>query len=541
MLRLRLPNTPRAMFRLARQLATLALLAATPACSHLPPPWAPPAGQAGPYLGRPTGLALSPDGSRLAIAFASLGPVPAGAFWAPETAGFVVVGTNDLGTVAEQDATQGQIGAFALSGDGRRLLAVRRCNVFLGSWGGCGGEDGAYEYRVGEPGHTLLLREERESRGGAESLHAVSYDGAGRAVALAARTCPYPSGERPPCVNFRLLAAHRDGAAGGAPTELGAWEVPAFIGHAPPLFERDGTVRLYGAGNREDRFEVLLRPGEPASVVRSGEGWLRLVGPRSAPGAGGRMILTAEMSGFLRPQPPGGLLLIRPAPGGVPAIWAVSGPGGDINHLVLSADGSRAAFVAAPRDGPNLQPSLFLADVTDADLPQPRRTNLFARLGLGRTAHTTRMTAEELLDRLRALRDAGRVGDPEAVGVTLGLRPVPDRASGAGQSWRFVGELSPGGGGVKLEPRPRVVAERSGVVLELSLGESFGPCVTTEAVRRAFGEPRQPDTRDTGFPHWPSRQPRWTMTYPTADGFVSASFRTAYCARTLSLGQTPRP
>lgn len=517
------------MLRLATKLLAIAMLTANTACSRLPPPWVPPAGEARPYRGMPTGLAFSPDGNRLAITFATTRLSPVGPPFVVGQAGFVIVDAQDLRTVAVQEAARGGIEAVALSDDGRRLLTLWRCAGGARVAGDCD-EDGVFEHRVGEPGRTLFLRESRDP---GMRLHAVSYDGAGRAVALAAEMCRYVHGFGNQCSDYRLLAAdHHDAAA---PRELGSWPVQ-FATSAPPTLERDGTVRLYGHGT-----EMLLRVGEAAPILRSGERWLGLVGRHSAVGAGGRVVVAAETMDLSEPRPKDRLVVVRPGPGATSSVLPVTEFDADIGHVAMSADGARAAFIATPLEGTDPQPALHIVDLSDSGNPAVRRTDILARHGLGRTMHATRMTTDELLSRLRALLDARRLSDVEAVGTTLGLRPVLDLPLTDGQGWRFVGELSPAGQEVLLALRTDWSNVGQSVArLYMSLGGVAGPCLTTEAVARLFGEPIENDPPYTAPPGWPPRQPRWSMAYRTAGTSVGVSFGRGYCAWALSLNQAFR-
>lgn len=517
------------MLRLATKLLAIAMLTANTACSRLPPPWVPPAGEARPYRGMPTGLAFSSDGNRLAITFATARPAPVGPPFVAHHAGFVIVDAQDLRTVAVQDATPGSIQAVALSDDGRRLLALWRCHGGARGSGNCD-EDGVFEHRVGEPGRILLLRESRDP---GMRLHAVSYDGTGRAVALAAQVCRYIHGMGGQCSDYRLLAAdHQDATA---PRELGSWPVH-FATSAPPQLGRDGTVRLYGNGS-----EMLLRVGEAARILRSGERWLGLVGRHSAVGAGGRVVVAAETMDLSEPRPKDRLVLVRPGPGATSSMLPATEFDADIGHVAMSAGGARAAFIATPLEGTDPQPALHIVDLADSGSPVVRRTDILARQGLGRTMHATRMTTEELLARLRALRDARRLSDVEAVGATLGLRPILGLPLTDGHAWHFVGELSPAGQEVRLALRADGSTVGQSVArLDMSLGGTAGPCLTTEAVARVFGEPIKIDPPYTAPPDWPPRQPRWSMAYQTAGTSVGVSFGRGYCASALSLSHAFR-
>src|SRR5262249_4524383 len=93
-----------------------------------------------------------------------------------------------------------------------------------------------------------------------------------------------------------------------------------------------------------------------------------------------------------------------------------------VRHAAISADGNRAALVAEPLAESDPQPSLHLVDIRSGEICT---VDLGATAGLGRTTHRARITAQELLHRLKLLMDEGIIADRAAVERILDLRFAP--------------------------------------------------------------------------------------------------------------------
>jgi hypothetical protein len=449
--------------------------------------------------------------------------------------GFSVIDTRELHEVAFISPAQGRVEAMAMSDDGRRLLALWECDYGVAP-ATCAGTR-VVEHGIDERGETVRMT------GGVrrgETLHALAYDTEGRVFALVGGTYRYQgSGEMNPCCNFRLLSQ----AAGGdpaEPVEVGSWSVPDFQALARPLIEPDGTVRLFGPDASRSNREVTLRPGRAPAISDDRGAWLNSLGVQTSVARGGQRFLgvLATRPGWahVNHQTDDLVLIERGQPG--------EGAGlnrfplaADVRHAAISADGMRAVFISQPLTGDNPQPSLQVISLTSGDESPARPSLDLLRLGVGRTRHRSGMPPDELLTRLKALVDAGRLDDIEVVAATLGLRisqgsPDPRTHSARSESEPSVPRLL--GAGYNVGRRD--ATDRIFVQLDLTLGREVDPCLTTAAVERVFGAP-QLDMMDTGVPAFPWRQPRWYMSYETPTNSVHFSFRKGYCAGSVMLRQ----
>lgn len=201
----------------------------------------------------------------------------------------------------------------------------------------------------------------------------------------------------------------------------------------------------------------------------------------------------------------------------------------ELPYAVLTPDGRHAAVLALPLEGDEPRPSLHLIDVDAGTMRSV--PDLDTSAGLGRTMYRSRVKAEDLLVRLKALMDARALGDPDAVGRMLGLRFSPSNPKFGGHL-QAEGPLSPNSWTVRLNVfRPKPDAPQGG---DLNLTFDAGPCLTAEAIKRIIGADATPTSfpspheTQTGF----QSQPYWGLNYgKPGQNYAYFKFNKNHCAQ----------
>jgi hypothetical protein len=501
-----------------------------------PAPWRPPADAQATYRGAATALSLSADGQRIAVTY-SAGDL---------SGGVAVVDGGDGRVLAIRDYPGERISYVALSPRGDRILRLTRA---------CSSPRECSEWRLVETdiasGTDILIGEDwpRLPDGG---LALIGYDPRDetRIVLVQAPAISLMSHER--VWHGPLRAVHFDRARPGrAATVLALGGAEDRVVFPMAVSPGGGVVVVTHAvrpGQGDEPRFLSLRPyplaPEPFAISRV---W-REAGQVLGLTTDGRRMLGGITLGGPGPQTQEAALFEAGAvpPEASPATrrWLIR-QGGAIRAGAISADGRRAALIIEPLTGSDPQPVLWIADLDEPDA-LARSTRSLVALGLGRTRRRAAMPAEELLLRLRAIVQTGRLDDLPFIERTLGLTEERRHVSGPRTVHVLRGTLAPAGYGNAViyevaGNRAAGAPQVSPIVLRLAL--DAGPCLTVADARRLLGEPEPGGERwmETGFPPVPSSHDlhSFTVRYRTGDA-IWLTFRRQHCAGSVSITRPAR-
>lgn len=308
------------------------------------------------------------------------------------------------------------------------------------------------------------------------------------------------------------------------------------------------AVRGVRADQQDDtRFLVLRRQPQPIETFAISRPWPE-GGWMLGLTADGRRMLAGITLGRGAPQTQEAALFEAgdPRPEASPRTrrW-LTRQRGAVRRGAISADGRRAALIIEPLTAPDPQPVLWIADL-DQQEPQARAMRTLAALGLGRTAQRASMAPDELLRRMRAIAEGGRVDDLPFIRQTLGLTEETRRASAARTDYRLRGELAPPGSASAAQYRTTDASTDRGasaVSVDLFIPLDGGPCVTVTDARRLLGEPERGGEAwmDSGIPPSPMSHTLHGFTVRYDNGArVLLSFRRQHCAGSASIAQEAR-
>lgn len=501
-----------------------------------PAPWRPTADVQATYRGAPTALSLSADGQRIAVTY-SAGDL---------NGGVAVVDGADGTVVAVRDYPGERISYVALSPRSDRILRLTRA---------CSSPRECSEWRLVETdiasGSDTLIGEDWP-RLPEQGVPLIGYDpqDEARVVLVQARATSIPG--RIGLWRGPVRAVHFDRARPGTVAGVVALGGPEDRLVFPMAVSPGGgavvVVHDVRASQQDDsRFFVLRPPSlSPETLAMSRPwpegGWVLGLS------AEGRRVLAGITLGGRGPQTQEAALFEAGAvpPEASPATrrW-LARQGGAVRAGAISADGRRAALIIEPLTGSDPQPVLWIADLDRPDA-DARATRTMADLGLGRTSRRADMPADELLRRLRAIAEAGRLDDLPFIERTLGL--TEERRSTHG---RWMNHSLRGGFGhvgysatVPSEPVSTLADPAASVAaIRLSFQLDAGPCVTVADARRILGEPepRGEFWMDTGFPSPPTSHSfhSFTVRYANRDSIL-LSFRRQHCASSVQVTRPAR-
>ena len=477
-------------------------------------PEMPPARRDGalPDRGSASGLSLTPDGTYVAVTYAST-----------RGGGFAVVDARTGRLVGVRDFPDTDVVKVAVSADGRRALVYRTCSHSARSQPGmCG----ALSRRISEidlgTGLEIPILDNwttEDVQGGDQyrpfEAFAVAYDGRDpeRILVLSAgerqRSDAMQTGDYFQIVGFQRTAIR-------PPRILASWDAPSQVLASTPAFTDEGTVSLLvnhrDAQNNDSLRMTSLSPD--GSVVAmpvpvSGDGKPMRAPSISSDGRrqfGGRTEVNSRFQ-FLEASSTTGEALR------VPENWR---QGRFVVHgVAISSNGRRVATLSTDlAEGDAMMPRLMIASLGDG---MEVVSNALAEAELGRRQRS--ISSVDLLRTVKTLVDGGIGDDLEAMAKGLGARLIPTRAN----SERTVEELSTG---VQLGTVRNDRNRPSTLEVLLYNGE----CITAPTARAVLGS-----TRDQmyGSPHYP-RQP-WSdvgsIEYSSPSGYeISVSYSLGYCA-----------
>jgi len=470
---------------------------------RIPAPWVAPAEAAGDYGGTPSLLAISPDGSRLAVAIRTL--IAGGE---NHLSSSVAIVDADSGRIlARIRAEPGRIDSMAISADNRRLLLSRMCNPNPNPSCASAAE---YDVRSGE----MLTRHRLPMIRNSE----VGFSAISRPLAL------LPGGME----NATLYALNGD-----HPRLIGTWSGPLVNSVTFRGFDSDGSVRLI-----TDSGQLILDP-EPRPGIN-------VQGPPGMPRLGGDVPATGAPRPYLQfatgpverweDGPPyinlaDAVAHVRYTPIGMPARVIELPDNVQVTSHAMTIDGRRAAYIG---EQAGASPELYMMELAEGTTPVIRRLRSLAELHLGRTALAARFEAADLVARLHAATLRGVAVNPPRMLALLGLRPagLPAPQGHPGREW-LTGELSPTGYLAYAGSGRGHGLER--FIVTLLLGANIGPCITADAVGSLFGVPDP----DRFIPRWRTpRQARNEMEYHYGNGaWIRFSFGHQSCAGGVELGR----
>ncbi|WP_127788289.1 WD40 repeat domain-containing protein [Rhodovarius crocodyli] len=479
------------------------------ACSNLvepriPEPWVAPAEVAAEYGGTPSLLAISPDGSRLAIAIRTL--ISGGEdHWSSSVA---VVDADSGRILVRTSAEPGQIDSMAISADNGRLLLSRRCNPYPNPSCASAAE---YDVNSGQ----VITRHQLPILGSSE----VGFSANGRPLVL--------------FHGYMLSYATLHALNGNHPTRVGTWSGYQVNRVSFGGFDSNGSVRII-----TDTGQMILDPeARPSTSRPPSPGVPRLGNAVPAIGTPRPYLQFATRSAEGWENGPPYINLadevahVRYTPIGMPARVIELPDNVQVMSHAMTIDGHRAAYIGAPAGA---SPALYMMELAGGSAPVIRRLQSLSELRLGRTALNARFEATDLLARLHAATLRGVAVNPARMLALLGLRSagLPAPRGHPGREW-LTGELSPTGYLAYAGSGRGHGLERFAVAL--LLGPNIGPCITADAVSDLFGVPDP----DRFMPRWRTfRQARNEMEYRYGNGaWIRFTFGHQSCVLGVELGR----